>query len=144
MTETFGEKEEKSKPPPAKELKTVKFIRASCIASLLVVKTITETKEDSLVASLCEGPHRPAGFDKRLQRGSVIFSAVNIQHDVDCGGPHQSAAGVRDHQILLLRHHLGVGPRGNLHHHGGAAGAGREEFPHDECQVWLRPEQQPV
>ena len=25
MTETFGEKEEKSEPPPAKELKTVKF-----------------------------------------------------------------------------------------------------------------------
>ena len=66
MTETFGEKERKSKPPPVKELKTVKFIRASCIASLLVVKTITETKEDSLVASLCEGPHRPAGFDERL------------------------------------------------------------------------------
>ena len=108
MTETFGEKEEKSEPPPAKELKTVKFIRASCIASLLVVKTITETKEDSLVASLCEGPHRPAGFDERLQRESVIFSVVS------------------------------------LHHHGGSAGAGREEFPHDECQVWLRPEQQPV
>ena len=91
MTETFGEKEEKSEPPPAKELKTVKFIRASCIASLLVVKTITETKEDSLVASLCEGPHWPAGFDERLQRGSVIFSVVNLQHHGDCAGPHQSA-----------------------------------------------------
>ena len=123
MTETFGEKEEKSEPPPARESKTVKLIRASCIASLLVVKTINETKEDSLVASLCEGPHWPAGFDERLQRGSVIFSVVNIHHDVDCGVPHQSAAGVRDHQTLLLRHHLGVGPRGNLHHHGGAAGA---------------------
>ena len=83
MTETFGEKEEKSEPPPAKELKTVKFIRASCIASLLVVKTITETKEDSLVASLCEGPHRPVGFDERLQRETVIFSVVNLQHDVE-------------------------------------------------------------
>ena len=67
MTETFGEKEEKSEPPPARESKTVKLIRASCIASLLVVKTITETKEDSLVASLCE----------------VIFSVVNLQHDVE-------------------------------------------------------------